>query len=216
MLVGLPADIANASSRVPILAQCLSGAATFARGGRLPSKAAWAIVPPVVVGAAAGAWLATRLPNQIYQPLLLGTLGLMALALLISPARFAPPPDAEPRAARGVAATAGLLAAGLYGGLLQAGAGLVLLAIFAGGLRYDLVRANALKALVMLVYIAVTVAVFVAADRVRWAPAAAMSAGSMIGAWAAARLAMTPRGVRLTKIVVIVALAGMVIAIALR
>ncbi len=216
MLVGLPADAANASSRVAIFGQCLTGAATFARGGRLPVHAAWAIVPPTVVGAAAGAWMATQLPNRVFEPMLLGTLVLMAITLLISPARFAPPPEAAPRAARGVPAMLGLFVAGLYGGLLQAGAGLVFLAILAGGLRYDLVRANALKALVMMIYIAVTVVVFAVADKIHWQPALAMAAGAIIGAWAAARVAMTSRGLAVTKAVVIVAMVGMVTAVILR
>ncbi|MBE7450264.1 MAG: sulfite exporter TauE/SafE family protein [Kofleriaceae bacterium] len=218
MLVGagMPADAANASSRVAILAQCAAGATTFARGGHLPTRAAWRIVPPVLAGAIAGAWFATRLPNRIFEPLLLGTLGLMALALLVNPRRFAPPPGSEPRRASGPLALAGLFAAGVYGGVLQAGAGLVFLAILAGGLRFDLVRANALKALVMLIYIAATVAVFAAAGLVAWEPAAWMSAGSVVGAWGAARLAMSARGVLVTKVVVVLAVLGMGVAIALR
>ncbi len=218
MLVGggMPADAANASSRVAIFAQCLAGSATFGRGGKVPTAAAKRIVPPTLLGALIGAWVATRLPNRIFEPMLLGTLGLMTLALLVNPARFAPPPGAEPRAVRGPAAMAGLFVAGLYGGVLQAGAGLVFLAILAGGLRYDLVRANALKALVMLVYIAATVAVFAAAGLVHWWPAAVMSVGSVVGAWAAARVAMTSRGLAITKVVVVAAVIGMGIAIALR
>jgi uncharacterized membrane protein YfcA len=140
----------------------------------------------------------------------------MALALAVNPARFAPAPGTEPRQVRGVAALAGLFVAGLYGGVLQAGAGLVFLAILAGGLRYDLVRANALKALVMLVYIAATVVVFAAAGMIEWVPAACVSAGTLVGAWGAARMAMGTRGVAITKAVVVVAVIGMGVAIALR
>lgn len=218
MLVGagMPADAANASSRVAILAQCVAGAATFARGGHVPSGAARRIVPPVLAGAVIGAYVATRLPNRIFEPMLLVTLAVMALALLVNPSRFAPAPGTEPRAVRGAAALAGLFVAGLYGGVLQAGAGLVFLAILAGGLRYDLIRANALKALVMMVYIAATVAVFAAAGMVHWLPAAVMSIGTVIGAWGAARLAMGSRGIAITKGVVVVAVIGMGVAIALR
>lgn len=216
MLVGLPADLANASSRVAILAQCLTGAATFGRGGRLPTHAARSVVPPTLVGAAIGAWIATRVPNRVFEPMLLGTLAVMAIALVLNPARFAPPPDATPRTARGPLAMAGLVLAGLYGGVLQAGAGLIFLAILAGGLRYDLVRANALKALVMTAYIAVTVAVFALADKIRWGPALAMSAGSIVGAWGAASIAMTSRGLRITKAVVVTAMIGMLVVVALR
>lgn len=213
---GMTATHANATSRAAIFAQCLSGAATFAKGGVTPVNAAKRIVPPVLVGALLGAWIATQLPNKVFQPLLLGTLGLMAIGLLVNPTRFAPPPGTEPREVRGVVAYAVLFAAGLYGGVLQAGAGIVFLAILSGGLRFDLVRANALKALVMMVYIAATLAVFGAAGMVHWVPAACMSVGSVIGAWAAARMAMTARGVLITKVVVVIAVIGMGVVIASR
>lgn len=216
MLVGMPGDIANASSRVAILGQCVTGAATFAHGGRLPTRAARTIIPPTLVGAALGAGIATQVPNRVFEPLLLGSLVVMALALLLNPARFAPPPNAEPLPARGATAIAGLGIAGLYGGILQAGAGLIFLAILAGGLRYDLVRANALKALVMTAYISVTLVVFAMADKVRWEPALIMTSGSIVGAWAAARVAMTNRGLRVTKVVVVLAMTGMVLALLAR
>jgi uncharacterized membrane protein YfcA len=213
---GMPADAANATSRVSVLAQCLAGSATFARGGVVPTESIPRVVPPTLLGAIGGAWLATWLPAHIFKPLLLGTLVVMALALLIDPTRFAPAPGAEPRRAPGPLAMGLLFVAGVYGGVLQAGAGLVLLAIFSGGLRFDLVRANALKALVMLVYIAATVVVFASADLVRWVPAAAMSAGSLVGAWVAARVAMSARGILITKLAVIGAVIAMGVTIALR
>ena len=80
--------------------------------------------------------------------------------------------------------------------------------ILAGGLRYDLVRANALKAVVMLAYIALTAAVFIAYDMVRWGPGLVMSVGAMIGAWLAAQVALTRHGVLITRIVVGVSLVG--------
>ncbi|MEZ4401974.1 MAG: sulfite exporter TauE/SafE family protein [Kofleriaceae bacterium] len=216
MLTGMSSTSANATSRVAIFLQCLAGAAAFARGGRLPLAAARSIVPPVLVGAGLGAWAAALLPSRIFTPLLLGTLGLMTLAMLINPRRLAPPADAVPRDPRGAAAMAGLFLAGCYGGLIQAGAGFVFLAILATGLRYDLVRANALKALVMLLYIAVTAAVFVAYGLVAWTPALILGAGAAAGAWGAARVAMSDRGILVSKIAVVVAMVVMGVQLARR
>lgn len=213
MITGMTSTVANASSRVAIFAHCLVGAAAFARGGRLPTAAVRSIVPPVMVGAGLGAYVATQISNRIFTPLLLGTLGLMALALVVRPGRLAPPPDSVPRDPRGPLALLGLFVAGFYGGVLQAGAGLVFLAILATGLRYDLVRANALKSLVMLLYITVTAAVFIAYGMIDWAPALALAAGAGVGAYGAARLAMSPRGVVLTKVVVVTAVVGLASAV---
>ncbi|HVV81734.1 MAG TPA: sulfite exporter TauE/SafE family protein, partial [Kofleriaceae bacterium] len=171
MLTGLSATVANGTSRVAVLAQCAASVTSFARKGRLPWRAARSAVPPVLVGAAVGAAIATQVSNRVFEPLLLVTLAVMALALLVSPARFMAPPGATPRAPTTWWAVLALFAAGIYGGVLQAGAGLVFLAIFAGGLRYDLVEANALKGLVMLLYITGTVGVFATAHEIMWVPA---------------------------------------------
>src|SRR5262249_30684289 len=83
------------------------------------------------------------------------------------------------------------LVAGFYGGMLQSGAGVVLLAIAGGVLRYDLVRANALKAVVVLSYIAVTVVVVAWKGKIVWDAAAAMAGGAIVGAWIGAKIALT-------------------------
>ena len=206
---GMPSTIANATSRIPILAQCAAGAVGFARGGKLPTAAVRNVLPPVMVGAGVGAYVATLIPPRVLTPMILGTLVLMAIALVaVSPSRWAPPPDATPRAARGPWAMLGLFAAGVYGGVLQAGAGLLFIGILAGGLRYDLIRANALKTVVMLAYIALTAAVFIAYDMVRWAPGLVMAVGAMLGAWLASQVALTRHGGVITRVVVIASLLG--------
>lgn len=213
---GMSATLANATSRVAVLAQCIASVIGFARRGRIPTAAARRIVPPVLAGAAIGAVIASRMPERVYEPMLLVTLGVMALALLVSPSRFVPPPGSEPRAVTSPAAIAGLFVAGIYGGVLQAGAGLVFIAILAGGLRYDLVSANALKALVMMIYIAGTVIVFAGHDQVVWGPALVLAIGSAAGAWFASQLALSKRGLEVTNKVVVLAAIGLAVAVAIR
>ncbi len=192
MMAGLPATIANATSRVPIAAQCLTSTVTFARAKKLERAPALDVAPLAIAGAIAGAWVETLIPERVYQPFLLATMIAMALLLLVRAETLAPPPGAEPRRVLGAPLPMlATLAAGFFGGLVQAGTGFVLLALLAGLLRYDLVRANALKAIVMLAYVIVTIVVFVLRGRVVWEVAGAMTAGSIVGAWLAARVALT-------------------------
>jgi uncharacterized membrane protein YfcA len=191
MLSGLPADAANATSRVPIFAQCATSATAFARAGKLERAPALDVAPLAIVGALVGAYVATLVPNRIFEPMLVGTMIVMALTMLLQPDTLAPPPGTEPRPVLGrPVAMVTTLAAGFYGGVLQAGAGLVFLALLSGLLRYDLVRANALKAIVMLAYISVTVAVFAIRELIWWDMALAMMVGAVIGAWIGAKFAL--------------------------
>ena len=83
-----------------------------------------------------------------------------------------------------------LFAAGVYGGFVQAGVGFILLAALAGGLRYDLVRANALKMACALAFTVVSVAIFVVFDQISWIPGLVLAAGTMAGAHLAVKVAI--------------------------
>ncbi len=191
MLLDVSGGVANGTSRVPILAQCLTSAATFGRAGKLERGPALDVAPLTIVGALVGAYVATLVPNGIFEPMLLGTMVVMAIALLARPETLAPPPGTPVRKVMGSPLMMVMaLAAGFYGGVLQAGAGILFLTILSGVLRYDLLRANALKAVVMLSYIVVTVAVFAWKGRILWDAAAAMTVGSVLGAWVGARVAL--------------------------
>jgi len=191
MLAGVPADMANATSRVPILAQCLTSATAFARAGRLERGPALDVAPPLIAGALVGSYVATLVPNRIFEPMLIGTMLVMAVLMVLGRDQFAIDATTPPRKVLGSPSTIAItLVAGFYGGLIQAGAGFVLLALLSGLLRYDLVRANALKAVVMLSYIIVTVVVFAARDRIVWGAAGAMTIGSVLGAWLGAKVAL--------------------------
>ena len=60
---------------------------------------------------------------------------------------------------------------GFYGGFVQAGVGFLVLGVTVLACGYDLVRANSIKVLVILVYTAVAVPIFILGDQVWWGPA---------------------------------------------
>jgi uncharacterized membrane protein YfcA len=80
--------------------------------------------------------------------------------------------------------------AGIYSGFVQAGVGFILLAALAGGLRYDLVRANALKMVCSLGSTLIALGVFLYFDMIRWVPGLVLAAGTMLGAWASVKFAV--------------------------
>ncbi len=61
MLAGLPPSIANATNRVGILLQCLTGAIEFKRYKRLPLRHGLLLSIPAIGGALLGAFLAVKL-----------------------------------------------------------------------------------------------------------------------------------------------------------
>ncbi|MDA0687863.1 MAG: sulfite exporter TauE/SafE family protein [Proteobacteria bacterium] len=191
MMLGLPADIANGTNRVAVLMQGIVGVAGFDRHNSLDRPAVIPILIPTIIGGIAGALAAALLPNLYLKPVLLLSILIMSAVILLRPSVMAPEPGTptlSPRDNR--AAWWGLFGAGIYGGFVQAGVGFMLLAALAGGLRYDLVRANALKMASVMAFTVVSVAVFVVFDQVRWVPGLILAAGTMAGAHLAVKFAV--------------------------
>ena len=81
--------------------------------------------------------------------------------------------------------------AGVYGGFVQAGVGFILILALAGGLRYDLVRTNALKMVCTAVFSVVALTVFILRDQVLWIPGLILAIGTVAGAWLSVRFAIS-------------------------
>ena len=191
MVMGLPADTANATNRIAVLMQCIVGVAGFDKNQALDRSAIRPILVPTLAGGAVGALAAALMPNLYLKPILLLTLLLMSLLILLKPSIIAPPantPTLSPNRDKRV--WWGLFAAGVYGGFVQAGVGFILLAALAGGLRYDLMQANALKMVCTLTFTLVSVAVFLAFDLIAWLPGLILAGGNMAGAYLMVKVAV--------------------------
>ncbi|MCB1645264.1 MAG: sulfite exporter TauE/SafE family protein [Pseudomonadales bacterium] len=192
MMMGMPADIANGTNRVGVLLQSLTGVKGFRDQDKLDSGAIVPVLVPTLGGALSGALLASYLPVTFLKPALLITMVCMALVMLIKPGAVVPEPGTVPyRVSERPAAAFGLFFAGLYGGFVQAGVGFILIAALAGGLRYDLVRTNALKLVCTSVFSFVALAVFVVRDQVEWIPGLILAAGTVTGASLSVKFAIT-------------------------
>lgn len=216
MLLGLPANVANGTNRLAVVTQSVSGVIAYRRAGRLESSALGVVVLPTVLGATVGAGAAAAAPAWILEPVLLGTMVVMAVAMLAKPALVTPDEDEVPRSWRErPSALLGLFAAGLYGGFIQAGVGFVLLGVLAGLFRYDLVRANALKLVCTALFGAVALAIFVLADQVAWIPAVVLAASTVVGSQLGVRFAVRASP-RVLRVIVLVTVLVSVVAILLR
>jgi uncharacterized membrane protein YfcA len=188
MLLGLPADIANGTNRLSIVSQSFAGAHAYHREGKLELRAIGQVVVPSGFGSLFGALAAAAAPATVLEPVLIGTLVVVAVIMVAKPE---PRPKADDAPAtlgwRGMLA---LFAAGIYGGFIQAGVGFVLIAVLSGLLRYDLVRSNALKLTCTSLFGIVALVVFVLAGDVVWLPAVVLAVATVIGAELGVRFAV--------------------------
>ena len=191
MLVGIGAAEANATNRIAVAAQRITATHGFHRAGALPWDQVKRHLLPTGVGAGVGAWLATQVPDQVMEPLILAVL--IAVGILMIVRRHDDKRDPrEAEESRGDSWLEMLLMGftGLYGGFLQAGLGLVFLGALVGVMGLDPLRANGVKAALLLALTGIALAVFSLADMLHWTPGLVVAAGSVVGSAIGVRIAV--------------------------
>lgn len=205
VLLGLPGVLANGTNRVGVLLQSAAAAWRFRAEGVSGVAGALPLLAPVLLGAALGAWAIAQVASATFERLF----GVLMVALLVPILRGARPAAAARRPWPRPVTFAVFLGIGLYGGAFQAGVGIPLLfALAAAG--HDLVRANAIKVVVIFAVTAVAVPVFALEGQIAWAPAAGLGAGFLAGGELGARLAVRggERLIRPVLALAVLALAG--------
>lgn len=223
MWTGLPADAANATNRIGILAQTTMAVIGFRRAGHRLEGGELSMVGLVTAGGFVGALVATRLSPGSMELAIVAAMGVM-LVLALLPSSTPAAKELVPKERRPVPLSpglaVGLLVVGAYGGFLQAGLGIVLVLFLSRASTMDLVRANVLKSAATLALSLLAMAVFWSAGETLdpWrggALACGSAIGGLIGADATVRLG--PELVRRAIVAsIVLALAKMVYDLATR
>lgn len=181
---GVDATVANASNRVAVVVQTLSGAAAFHRRGVRPWRTCLPVVAPLALGGLGGAWMATQVSPGGLQ-VLFGLLFILLAAALAFRPRWLTPPTytaSERRPpSRSLATQGAFFALGLYGGFVQAGVGIPLLLLLVQRLGLEVVAGNAAKTALTLVFTAIALVVFQGSGQVDWLRGGEVACGSLVG-----------------------------------
>lgn len=191
IFLGLPPGIANGTNRVGVLTQNVGAVWGFRRQGILTgSFGLWAALP-AILGSVLGAYLALLTGDQAFQRILAFLMVALTLASLFTGARRGAGREVVPkdRPERPWVLAAGFFVVGVYGGFVQAGVGLLILAVttWAG---LDLVRGNAVKVLAILCLTVLALLIFAVQGRVDWVLGLCLGFGSLLGGVLGARLAV--------------------------
>ena len=165
-----------------------------------------------VLGGIIGAILLLELPESAFEAIVPAFIALALVLVVLQPrldrivAEHRPPPDAHGTGLPRV----GVFFAGIYGGYFGAAQGILLVGILGVALPDDLQRVNALKNVLAGVVNGVAAVVFIAVADVAWGPAALIAAGSVVGAWLAARYGRRLSPEALRAVIVVVGIAAIV------
>jgi uncharacterized membrane protein YfcA len=190
IFLGLPATVANGTNRVAILLQNIVGVSSFRQQKVLDLRGGLLLAVPAIIGSLVGAQIAVNLDEETMRQVIGVLMVVMLVVILVRPKRWLVGHEGDTSRRTGWVNLTIFFFIGVYGGFIQAGVGIFLLAGLVLGAGYDLVRANAVKLLIVLCFTIFALAVFVINDQVRWSVGLILAVGNMLGAWVASRMAV--------------------------
>ncbi len=205
IFLGLPATVANGTNRVGILLQTIVGVGVFHQKNKIDYRRGWFPSLVAVVGSLVGAAIAVDINEVLMERLIGVVMVIMFFVILYKPKRWITEKK-EITPGKVWIQIVVFFFIGLYGGLIQAGVGIFLLAALVLSAGYDLVRANALKLLVVLAYTPFALVLYIVNDQVWWSYGIILGIGSMAGAYLATKFALHwgPKYIRYILLVMIV------------
>ncbi|MEA1896273.1 MAG: sulfite exporter TauE/SafE family protein [Bacteroidota bacterium] len=207
MFLGLPANVANGTNRIAILLQNVVGVGSFKQQNVLKFKDGLHLGLPAVAGSLLGASLAVSINEKIMGQVIGLLLVVMFFIIVIKPEKWFG--AEEKRISPGASWIQMIIFffIGIYGGFIQAGVGFFLLAGLVLGSGFDLVKANAVKVFIVLLYTPIALLVFIYHDQVNYFIGLILAIGSMMGAFVGSRVAVS-WGPSFVRIILLLALLG--------
>ena len=183
MFLGLPANVANGTNRIGILFQSIIGVVTFKQKKVFQLSADIRLVIPAIIGSVAGALIAVEINVDLLENIIAGLMVVMLLLVVLKPGAWIAEHAERVNPKPTFWQYALFFFIGVYGGFIQMGVGFFLLAGLVLGCGYNLVKANAVKVFIVLVYTIFTIGIFMVYGQVNWLAGLILSAGNMAGAW---------------------------------
>lgn len=190
LILGLPANIANGTNRISIFFQTFSSVTSFTRQKMFNSMRPVWLGIPATVGSVLGALTAVDVNERVIEIAMAVAMVVMVFFLFYKPDKWLkedPTQLAKPIRWWQVVL---FFCVGFYGGFIQVGVGYFLLMSLMLGVGYDLVKANAVKNLIVFFYAIFALLVFIISGQVNYLYGLILSAGSVIGALIASYLAV--------------------------
>lgn len=189
MAFGLPAPVANGTNRIGILFQTLTGVISFKKQKILDIPSALKIAIPSVAGSIIGALIAVDINEKAMQTAIGILLIFMFFLILWKPSRWLKDHQGNPPLPVWAQVMIFFLV-GMYGGFIQAGVGFFILGALVMASGFDLIKANAVKVLIVFFYAPFTLVIFMLNHQVDYKLGLIVAAGSIAGAWIGARMAV--------------------------
>jgi len=186
IFLGLPPTVANGTNRISIVIQNIFSVAGFKSKGVSEFPFAGYLAVSAFFGAIIGAFVAVDIKGELFNNILAIIMVIMVIYLLINPKITALQQERK----KGKYFWFSILSffgVGLYGGFIQAGVGFIMILALSGINHFTLVKTNAIKVFVALIYNLSSIAIFTYSGLINWKYGLYLSIGNAIGGWISSR-----------------------------
>lgn len=187
--VGLDPLTANGTNRIAIWLQSLTGVAIFFKERQYKLRRDMWFIIPSILGSIPGALIAVDLEQETMQRVIGVVMLFMLAVMIINPVKAAKQTKIRFKS-RDLIIAGIFFLIGLYGGFIQAGVGIFILAAFSISREMDLLRANAVKLLITFLFTSAVIPVFILHGQVDFLYGLLLGVGSMAGAVISAKVAI--------------------------
>lgn len=189
MTLGLPPIVANGTNRIGIFLQTLTAVFFYQKNKILDIRNSLKYALPVVLGSIIGGNLAISINETIFNFFLIGILLFITGLIIFKPKIWI---EGNPeKIIRPMTFLQWIIffVIGIYGGFIHVGIGYFLIAAIVLMCGYNLLKTNAIKNLIVLLYIPVSLIPFILNGQIRYDYGLIHAIGNVIGAYVASRWA---------------------------
>lgn len=190
LFLGLPAGVANGTNRIAVIFQNVVAVIAFKRKKILSFNKGIIYAIPTTIGSIIGALVATQFSESLLEKCIAFVMVLMLFFLVYKPERWLQGKPELQEKKISIFQTVIYLLIGFYGGFIHMGVGFFILAGLVLSSGYDLLHANAIKNLIVLVYSPFALIVFMLSGQVDYKTGLILSTGNVLGAWLATKYAV--------------------------
>lgn len=187
-VIGLPGVAANGTNRVGVLAMSVAGTSAYQKNGMLDFARGKFIIIAVFIGAVAGVLTAISVSNEQFREIFKYLVVLFFFLLLVNPKKWIKE-HVEDYDLPWWKALLIYIPIGFYGGFIQVGMGIIFLAATVLMAKFSLMKANALKLVVVMTFTIMALAIFQYKGLVNWKVGALLAAGQATGGYLTAHYA---------------------------
>ncbi|MDT8394119.1 MAG: TSUP family transporter [Bacteroidales bacterium] len=203
MVLGLPANIANGTNRIAIAVQTLTASTSFRQQKVLDTRKGIILGIPALIGSIVGALIAVDINESVFEKAIAVIMLIMLVFIIYKPQKWLTGKEELLKKKTNLFQIILFFLIGIYGGFIHMGVGYFLLIALVFNIGYDLVKANAVKVFIVLIYTPAALLIFLIYGQVNWEYGLTLTIGNVVGALVASRLAVK-KGANFVRWVIVV------------